>query len=105
MVMRLRRVQPPSEIVSHAVWLYHVFSLRLRDVELFFAEQDSSSPTKPFGVGASNSAEAQHFLAAHAVIHGHIHPCRHLLSADAYRAIRSDAFGVWQQETCIQHAT
>jgi putative transposase len=28
----------PDEIVSHAVWLYHVFSLSLRDVELLLAE-------------------------------------------------------------------
>ena len=24
----------PAEIIHHAVWLYHVFSLSLRDVEL-----------------------------------------------------------------------
>ena len=24
----------PAEVISHAVWLYHVFSLSLRDVEL-----------------------------------------------------------------------
>jgi putative transposase len=24
----------PAEIISYAVWLYHVFSLSLRDVEL-----------------------------------------------------------------------
>ena len=47
-----RRNHQPCRLV------YHVFSLRLRDVELFFAERDSSSPTKPFGVGASNSAGA-----------------------------------------------
>jgi putative transposase len=29
----------PAEIISHAVWLYHVFSLSLRDVELLLAEQ------------------------------------------------------------------
>src|SRR4051812_11902244 len=28
----------PAEIISHAVWLYHVFSLSLRDVELLLAE-------------------------------------------------------------------
>ncbi len=27
----------PAEIISHAVWLYHVFSLSLRDVELILA--------------------------------------------------------------------
>ncbi|MEA2771746.1 MAG: putative transposase, partial [Acetobacteraceae bacterium] len=28
----------PAEIISRAVWLYHVFSLSLRDVELLLAE-------------------------------------------------------------------
>jgi hypothetical protein len=29
----------PAEIISHAVWLYHVFSLSLREVELILAER------------------------------------------------------------------
>ena len=29
----------PAELVSHAVWLYHVFSLSFRDVELILAER------------------------------------------------------------------
>jgi putative transposase len=29
----------PAEIISPAVWLYHVFSLSLRDVELLLAER------------------------------------------------------------------
>jgi putative transposase len=29
----------PAEIISHAVWLYHVFSLSLRDVDLLMAER------------------------------------------------------------------
>src|ERR1700757_433516 len=29
----------PAEIISHAVWLYFVFSLSLRDVELILAER------------------------------------------------------------------
>ena len=29
----------PAEIISRAVWLYHVFSLSLRDVELILAER------------------------------------------------------------------
>ena len=28
----------PSEIISHVVWLHHVFSLSLPDVELLLAE-------------------------------------------------------------------
>ena len=27
----------PAELITHAVWLYHVFSLRFRDVELLLA--------------------------------------------------------------------
>src|SRR3954469_2817796 len=29
----------PAEIISHAVWLYHVFGLSFRDVELLLAER------------------------------------------------------------------
>ncbi len=29
----------PAEVIGHAVWLYHVFSLSLRDVELILAER------------------------------------------------------------------
>jgi putative transposase len=32
----------PAEIISHAIWLYHVFSLSLRDVELILAERGIS---------------------------------------------------------------
>src|SRR3712207_2735420 len=32
----------PAEIIGHAVWLYHVFSLSLRDVELILAERGVS---------------------------------------------------------------
>jgi len=51
-----------------------------------------------------SSGQAQHFLSAHAFIHGHFHPRRHLMAATAYRAIRSEAFSVWKQETCAQSA-
>jgi putative transposase len=49
--------------------------------------------------------QAQHFLSAHAFIHGHVHPRRHLLAAAAYRTIRSVAFGVWHNETCTRRTT
>ena len=29
----------PAELISHAVWLYHVFSLSFRDVEMILAER------------------------------------------------------------------
>jgi putative transposase len=34
-----RRHRFPAEIISHAVWLYHILSLGLRDVELILAER------------------------------------------------------------------
>jgi putative transposase len=46
--------------------------------------------------------QAQDFLSAHAFIHGHLHPCWHLQTANSYRAIRTEAFNIWQQETCGQ---
>jgi hypothetical protein len=42
---------------------------------------------------------AQDFLSAHAFIHEHFHPRRHLLTANSYRAIRTEAFRIWKQET------
>ena len=48
--------------------------------------------------------QAQDFLFAHAFIYGDFHPRRHRLPANAYRAIRSEAFQIWQQETCDRHA-
>jgi transposase-like protein len=29
----------PAELISHAVWLYHLFSLSFRDVELLLSER------------------------------------------------------------------
>src|ERR671916_2294807 len=29
----------PAEVIRHATWLYHVFSLSLRDIELILAER------------------------------------------------------------------
>ncbi len=29
----------PAEVIRHAVWLYHLFSLSLRDVELILSER------------------------------------------------------------------
>ena len=36
------RLRFPAEVISHAVWLYHVFSLSLRDVELLLAERGAA---------------------------------------------------------------
>jgi putative transposase len=49
-------------------------------------------------------AQAQRFLSAHSMIHGHFRPRRHLMSAGEYRCLRARAFRAWQQETCAQAA-
>jgi putative transposase len=49
--------------------------------------------------------QTQTFLSAHAFIHGHFHPRRHLLTAEAYRAIRSIGFDVWHPETRAPHTS
>jgi putative transposase len=41
----------PAEIITHAVWLYHVFSLSLRDIDLILAERASRSPTRAISAG------------------------------------------------------
>ena len=48
--------------------------------------------------------QAQRFLSAHAMIHGHFRPRRHLMTAARYRRARADAFRVWRQETCARTA-
>jgi putative transposase len=55
--------------------------------------------TQPF----KSSGQAQDFLCAHRFIYGDFHPRRHRLAANAYRAIQSDAFKTWQQETSARH--
>ncbi len=49
-------------------------------------------------------SQAQNFLSAHAFIYGHFHPRRHLLTADAFRTIRCEAFNTWYLETCARPA-
>ena len=47
---------------------------------------------------------AQPSLSAHAVIYGHFHPRRHLITAAEYRRARAKAFRIWRQETCVHQA-
>jgi putative transposase len=49
--------------------------------------------------------QAQDSLSAHTFIHAHFHPRRHQLEATTYRMIRTEAFNVWQPETCIRYAS
>ena len=46
----------PAEIISYAVWLYHVFGLSLRDVELILFERGITISHQSIRSGASSSA-------------------------------------------------
>ncbi|MXP65309.1 IS6 family transposase [Roseomonas sp. M0104] len=48
--------------------------------------------------------QAQRFRSAHAFIHGHFRPRRHLMPASQYRNARAKALRIWCQETCAQFA-
>ena len=48
--------------------------------------------------------QAQRSLSAHAMIHGHFRPRRHLMSAARDRRARAEAFRVRREETCARTA-
>jgi len=85
----------PAEIIGHAVWLYHVFSLSLRDVELLLAER---------GIVVSYESIRQGCKKFGQIFASRLRRRRprHLLTAKSYRAIRGKAFNIWQRETCVQ---
>ena len=48
--------------------------------------------------------QAQEFLSAHAAIYGHFRRRRHRMAASNYREVRTEAFQIWQRETCARKA-
>lgn len=48
----------PAGVIHHAVWLYHLFSLSLRDIELILAERAFWSATKASVAGAFASVRS-----------------------------------------------
>jgi putative transposase len=46
-----RRHRFPPEIIQHAIWLYLRFTLSYRDVEDYWPNAGSTSPTKRYGGG------------------------------------------------------
>ena len=51
----------PAEVIEHAFWLYHCFSLSLRDVKLILAARGVVAPTlpSPLPVGHDGCARAR----------------------------------------------
>jgi len=69
----------PPQIISHAVWLYHRFSLSFRDVEDLLA---------------------QRFLSVHGIVQNPSRVGRHLLHAANARILRTRALRIWTEVTC-----
>jgi hypothetical protein len=49
--LRYLRHRFPSDIISHAVWLYHRYCLSFRDVEDLLAERGILENTNRFSIG------------------------------------------------------
>jgi putative transposase len=114
------------------VWLYHVVSVSLKDVEVVLAERDITvtrellpemrhRSSRHLNNRATNShrptrrrerqmqrfrsaGQAHRFLSAHSMTHGHFGPRWHLMTAGDDRRARIKAFRTWHQETCAQAA-
>ncbi len=96
----------PAEVIEHAVWLYHCFSLSLRDVEHRQSRtlnNRAEVPHQPIRRRErqmqrfKSARHAQRFLSAHRRIHNHFQLRRHRLTADQHRAARDAAFRTWRE--------
>ena len=84
----------PPELIGRAVWLYHRFSLSLRDAE------DPASPTqrrKRQMQGSKSAAQAQWFLVVYGLVQNLFRVGRHLLRAVNHRVFREHAFAEWNE--------
>lgn len=104
----------PAEIISYAVWLYHVFGCRTPRCLARSEAQNQSLPEQQSGELApatrrrerqmqrfKSPGQAQRFLSSHTMIYGHFRPWRHLMTTAQYRRARAEASRVWPQETCV----
>ena len=123
---RYLRHRFPSDIISHAVWLYHRYCLSFLDVEDLLAERGIAHrdimPLVPHDTTqyANNRAEVSHqptrqrerqmrgftspahpqrFLHVHGVIQNLFRVGRHLLRSVHHRMLRARSFTVWAAVT------
>jgi len=82
-----------SEIIQHAVCLYHRFNLSHRDIEDLLATR---------GMRKFKSMEqAQRFLDVHASVYNLFNLSRYLASAKTYKSFRLRAFVTWERAAAI----
>jgi putative transposase len=82
----------PAEVIQHAAWLYHCFSLSLRDIETILAARGIVGSYETirdwslrFGQTFANAARRR----------------RHRLAAKNHRAAHYAAFDVWHEVTGV----
>ena len=56
MMKTYKRYRYPSQIISHAVWLYHRFRLNFRDTEDIPAARDAIAPYKTIRLWCEDNA-------------------------------------------------
>ncbi len=90
----------PSEIISHAVWLYHRFGLSFRDTEDVLAQRGVTVTHETMRQGErqmrrfKSAADVQRFLSVHGVVQNLFRGGRHLLRSVHHRLLRRRAFQV-----------
>jgi transposase-like protein len=101
----------PAQIISHAVWLYHRFTLSFRDIEEFMQYENnrcelSHQPTRQQEKQMRKfklPRQAQRFLRCHAAVHNLFRPGRHLLKAKHYRTLCDRSFAEWDSVSCVKN--
>ena len=123
----------PPQVISHAVWLYHRFTLSFRDTEDLLAARGinvsyetvrnwcinhsteqyennrcelSHQPTRQQERQMrqfKSQGHAQRFLSCHGVVNKLFRLGRHLMRAKNYRTLRERAFNEWTRVSCVQN--
>ncbi len=80
----------PSQVISHAVWLYHRFTLSFRDIEELLA---------------ARRIVASYEAIRHGVVNNLFWLGRHSMKASYYRVFCDRVFVEWSRASCVQNLT
>ncbi len=97
----------PSEIISHAVWLYHRFCLSFREVEELLVERGLTVTyetvrqwCRKFGPAYARKLKKQQGRLGDTWHINVFRLGRHLMQAVNYRFLRTKSFQIWQDAVC-----
>jgi putative transposase len=88
----------PPEIISHAIWLYHRFTLSYRDVEDLLAERGISVSYEAIRYWCTKFGPA--FARSLRRKQGRLGDIWHV--DEMFITLRGRAFSDWQEATCVQ---